>query len=829
VNQLKLGSRVPSWVIARTLNLILGVTFRIQQYFQMLRALDDYDVEDGIALGDLFMIKTRAETSRASDETFADVRVRTLVASYGGLREIAALHPFFEPMMKQVVYNRLRPVSEVSTRLCNLTISQGNVMGDAFALSLATNVTSDVAVYEWIARYPALSEIDYEYVWFRPMMVIIGTRLLEKAAWGVALRVFVGAGLSLVDMISDIAVISMYLTNQNFDEEQSIGYGLLAMIVMNLSTQWISVLFNHRKNRKDLAFETVRGRAKRAFSFTRRSKPHEFDHQPKRVLFTRAPLPSTQASALNPHLRSLRSQVVVFTGMKPVFDAYRMCVSKEQKEGQLLEPTIDLTITKVIELFFEAIPGTILQSFAYLQFMMDPNKKRNEGMKRALMSIILSAATSGFTAGCITYDLDTNVNNRKNVFYGIIPDKASSRSVLFVCLIMNSFLFLLVKSTTIVLLLELDSRQGSFYFSTYMGCDLGLYFFIKAVRGDFWYWLDVGNWGVDVALSVLIRLVVKIVVDFTGAVHFRHPLEFGGLHWSFNLLLSLAAMLGTVALWLSDANELSTNGGFVCEPCSDSTKNFVCADFGTLWSSPSCKSLERPLPEDAHYWMVALGLTGAWIGWFGVFLWFSSRKHRHTFWDRRTGRAFVCALFMSDSDDVKCKVIGNSERIWRPIRASVQMWCLENWWRWEEETPVWFTDVWKSSVPADFIPSEALAGLLKEGTRSGGGGRGSRRTGSVLGSIKKLSVVAVGGARYGSVSANANANAKGRRAEGVSMGRKGLEVDKSSREKRSSKVAVDGDGGLEAIKRNAEMERLSVRMSQRERPRAASILEVEGE
>ena len=31
-------------------------------------------------------------------------------------------------------------------------------------------------------------------------------------------------------------------------------------------------------------------------------------------------------------------------------------------------------------------------------------------------------------------------------------------------------------------------------------------------------------------------------------------------------------------------------------------------------------------------------------------------------------------------------------------------WTLENWSRWEEEKPAWFTDAWVESVPNNYIP-----------------------------------------------------------------------------------------------------------------------------
>jgi len=47
------------------------------------------------------------------------------------------------------------------------------------------------------------------------------------------------------------------------------------------------------------------------------------------------------------------------------------------------------------------------------------------------------------------------------------------------------------------------------------------------LRRDFWYWLRLEG-GASLATAVIERTLVKVVADFTGCVHFRHPFEMGG-------------------------------------------------------------------------------------------------------------------------------------------------------------------------------------------------------------------------------------------------------------------------------------------------------------
>jgi hypothetical protein len=46
----------------------------------------------------------------------------------------------------------------------------------------------------------------------------------------------------------------------------------------------------------------------------------------------------------------------------------------------------------------------------------------------------------------------------------------------------------------------------------------------------------------EVVSSFIVRVVVKLVTDFTSIVHFKHPIEMGGLQWTFSLTLTLASL-----------------------------------------------------------------------------------------------------------------------------------------------------------------------------------------------------------------------------------------------------------------------------------------------
>ena len=78
----------------------------------------------------------------------------------------------------------------------------------------------------------------------------------------------------------------------------------------------------------------------------------------------------------------------------------------------------------------------------------------------ALVSIIVSACTTGFTAATISFDFDVAPQRRREepTFYGYVPDTAGRRTAIFFCMIMNGALLLLLRGASTALLVMVDGR-----------------------------------------------------------------------------------------------------------------------------------------------------------------------------------------------------------------------------------------------------------------------------------------------------------------------------------------------------------------------------------
>jgi hypothetical protein len=100
-------------------------------------------------------------------------------------------------------------------------------------------------------------------------------------------------------------------------------------------------------------------------------------------------------------------------------------------------------------------------------------------------------------------------------------------------MIINGALLLLVRSVSMALL----AMVGGQWVLVYLASDMGLYFIYKILRRDLWHWVPMEGVA-SVVESVLERLVVKVLVDFTGVVQFRGAPEMGGCYFTLTMVRS---------------------------------------------------------------------------------------------------------------------------------------------------------------------------------------------------------------------------------------------------------------------------------------------------
>jgi len=262
-------------------------------------------------------------------------------------------------------------------------------------------------------------------------------------------------------------------------------------------------------------------------------------------------------------------------------------------------------------------------------------------------------------------------------FYGYIPD-GGSRTVIFTCMMLNCALLLLLRSFSAAMLMLVNKR----YIAMYLAGDMALYLLQKMARGDFHYWLPLDG-ALGLYVSFQMRVIVKVLSDFTGVVHFRGPQELGGVYWTLNMLLTVVASFACV--WIGEGKMM--------------------------------------------HWTLVGAVSGAWLLTFGLFLRLTKKEYRRTFVSTQTGKEQVMDRFKVDDDAIKASVMKKNKQMWRPIRGEVKEWVREGWWRWEAEKPEWFTESWIAKVPPDMIPSEAKQAAKEI--------RASARRRSIVGGVAK--------------------------------------------------------------------------------------------
>ena len=271
---------------------------------------------------------------------------RDLFKEVRGLREADKKYgAWYHAMMMRVLENQLRPIFECNTKLCNVSEKEGEMIGAGLAMSIAANLTAEAGVDEWILRYPALKELDRQEVWFRPLLNVVAKRLLGDVSWGVKGRVAFGAAMGIMDMVSDIVVTVTY-----FKADKTTGYGwtLIAMIAASVLAQLMTVFASNHSQRKT---------------------------------------------------KLLKDVLITMSGFRPAWVAYKVASGHAQEEGDLMAPKSELVAAKVIEMVFESIPGCLLQTYVLMV-------GGGSISVPAVMSILISALTTGYTSASITFDYD---------------------------------------------------------------------------------------------------------------------------------------------------------------------------------------------------------------------------------------------------------------------------------------------------------------------------------------------------------------------------------------------------------------------------------------
>jgi len=169
----------------------------------------------------------------------------------------------------------------------------------------------------------------------------VAKRLLGEVSWGLKTRVAMGAGLSILDMATDIFVIVGYMRDE---KTKGYGWSLLGMVVGSMVLQLLIVFGQNRKKPWAMA----------------------------------------------------KDMLIVMTFAKPGYDCYKVCSNQDMDEHHVFDAKTELVLTKGAEMMAESIPGSLLQLYVLL-------KVRNVS-GATVGSVIVSAMTTGFSSASISFE-----------------------------------------------------------------------------------------------------------------------------------------------------------------------------------------------------------------------------------------------------------------------------------------------------------------------------------------------------------------------------------------------------------------------------------------
>ncbi|GMI22703.1 hypothetical protein TeGR_g13156 [Tetraparma gracilis] len=457
---------------------------------------------------------------------------------------------------------------------------------------------------------------------------------MSKIPYGVKARAAAGAAVSTSDMVSDGVIVADYFRTGR----TGFAYALLAMVganmLFNLLFTWVQTRGIKKGRLRKVAFEVA----------------------------------------------------ATLTCTKPGLDAWKVASGAEQQPGAPFTPLVEMAAAKAAEVATEGVPGLVLQLFAVL---MSSSKERST---LALLSIAISAASTGLAGTSIFYDSDTDPGQRARnpKWYGLVPDQGRGKA--YAVILAMCSLQALTKGSAVALLAVTNSD----WLRGYIAIDVGIYFGYKLVRGEYLNYVPLPFWP-SAIFSTTANIIFKLVGDYTGCPSMSLPNFFGGAYFLSNLLLSHVSMMAAVWLYIGYYDDEGAGRGDKIEA-------------STLWTC-------------------AAALTTAWVV---AFTFFATRvvvpKYRRVLYNNMTSRQWCASRYLEgETDREKLHVFRTNKILWeKEIGEDVKAWTLENWARLEGEA--WFDAKVKAKIPDEYIPATALQQL---------GGRMRQRRGSAAGSVRE--------------------------------------------------------------------------------------------
>jgi len=223
-----------------------------------------------------------------------------------------------------------------------------------------------------------------------------------------------------------------------------------------------------------------------------------------------------------------------------------------------------------------------------------------------------------------------------------------------------SMLHNLSMSVGCALLASTDSSLVNYF----VGGNVAAFVVFKAARNDFLVWMRIEG-AAGVFASFMLRIPTKVIADFTGLLHLRHPYELGGAFFSASMV------------WAQ-------------------IFPFVALEF----------FFEGEKKEELRAF-----LTTSCVSWFVlnvVFFATINTSHIHTFFSFKTASMYTIERFQTNVIDSKKFSAAFESRMSfkKSIFAEIKQWVAANIEDWRRDKPDWFH---VEAIPDEYLPASVVA------------------------------------------------------------------------------------------------------------------------
>jgi len=426
--------------------------------------------------------------------------------------------------------------------------------------------------------------------------------------------------------------------------------------------------------------------------------------------------------------------------MKPAFDAVRVSTGAKQDPLQVWDAEKEMVLSRATEIVFESVPSGVLQIYAALQ--------AHERDNVAMWSILMSASCTAFGGTVISWDFDVSPLKRKMtpIFYGYIKNDPTSRTLTFLVMFTITLCHVLMKTLSAALLMSISKV----WMMWYLVGDIFCYMMFKIMRCDFRYCFNVPG-VLGLLVSFFIRLVVKILIDYTCCFQFRHCYDTGGLLFCILILQNQVCCFVIAYAYLNWSGDTGDVGVFNKTKIMDTTDlDFLNATNATDIVNLSNNNTDTAVSPSNKtpsgvLWSFLSSLLLLFYLSLTAFIVLIEKKYLYTFVSTGTGPGFAVGVYHSSTtDETKMDIFSHHPVYYESISEELKVYVNQNWDEWIKDMPEWFNANLICNIPDEYIPAAEVTRLDRESV----GGR--RRKSSVADAMGFGGTGGGGGERKGS-------------------------------------------------------------------------------